>query len=195
MDNDDQTDWNYCNTSIPMINLEGLNRIIVFRINGQRFGILLSETIKIIRAVEITMVPNGPGYLCGIIDMYGDIVPVINMHVRIGLSDRPTRVEDRFIIANVNKRVLALRVDEVTEIIENADNLFLNVEAISSDLEIHGVIKSEDGLILIYNLETFLSTEDFDFLYDLSKNGTTNITDNKGHEDNKNESLSFWGMG
>lgn len=152
-----------------MIKLEGINRIIVFLVNEQRFGIRLSEINKIIRAVEITMVPNGPGYLCGIIDMHGDIVPVINMHVRIGLTDRPTRVEDRFIIANANNKVLALRVDEVTGIIENAENQYLNAEAFSSDLEIHGVIKSDDGLILIYNLETFLSSEDFDFLEEITK--------------------------
>ena len=173
-----------------MIKLEGLNKIICFLVSGQRFGIRLTEINKIIRAVEITPVPNGPGYLCGIIDMHGEVIPVLNMHVRIGLPDRPTRVEDRFIIADVKNRVLALRVDEVTEIIENAENQYLDAESISSDLEIHGIIKSKDGLILIYNLETFLSSEDFDFLDELTKKSTlkeniaNDILVNEGQVDN-----------
>ena len=155
-----------------MIKLDGINRIIAFLVNGQRFGIRLSEINKIIRAVEITPVPNGPHYLCGIIDMHEEVIPVINMHVKIGLPDRPTRIEDRFIIANTNNRVIALRVDEVTEIIENSENQYLNIESIASDLEIHGVIRSDDGLILIYNLEIFLTSEDFEFLDEYSKNRT-----------------------
>ena len=156
-----------------MIKLEGINRIITFLVNGQRFGIRLTEVDKIIRAVEITPIPNGPNYLCGIIDMHEEVVPVVNMHVKIGLPDRPTRIEDRFIIANTNNRVIALRVDEVTEIIENLENQYLNnIEAITSDLDIHGIIRSDDGLILIYNLETFLTSEDFDFLDEYSRNRT-----------------------
>lgn len=149
--------------------LERINKIIVFFVSGLRFGIRLSETIKIIRAVEITPVPNGPAYLCGIIDIHGVIVPVINMQIRTGFPDRPTQVSDRFIIANAAKRIIALRVDEVTEILQNGENEFLNADLISPDLELHGIIRSNDGLILIYDLETFLTSDELNFLDKLSE--------------------------
>lgn len=157
-----------------MLKLDGINQIVVFLINGQRFAIRLSDIEQIIRAVEITPVPNAPGYLCGIIDMHGSVLPVINMHVRIGLPDRPTQVDDRFIIASAANRVVALRVDEVKEIIQNADENFLKAETISSDLDILGIIRSPDGLILIYNLETFLTVDEIVFLDKLTENKITN---------------------
>lgn len=157
-----------------MLKLDGINQIIAFLINGQRFAIRLSDVKQIIRAVEITPVPNAPGYICGIIDMHGLVIPVINMHVRIGLPDRPTQVDDRFIIANASNRVVALRVDEVTEIIHHADDHFFKAETISSDLDILGIIRSSDGLILIYDLETFLTVEEIAFLDELAKNEIKN---------------------
>jgi purine-binding chemotaxis protein CheW len=157
-----------------MLKLEGLNKIICFLVSGQRFGIRLSEIDTIIRAVEITPVPTSPGYLCGIIDVHGAVVPVINMDVRIGLPDRPTRISDRFIFAKVPGRLIALRVDEVTDIFQNIENHFLNADIISLDLEIHGIVRSKDGLIVIYNLETFLSTDEISFLDSLSKDQMVN---------------------
>lgn len=160
-----------------MLKLEGINQIVVFLINGQRFAVRLSDVKQIIRAVEITPIPNAPKYICGIIDMHGVVVPVMSLHVRIGLSDRPTQVNDRFIIANASKRVVALRVDEITEIIHNSDNEFIKAETISSDLEILGIIRSHDGLILIYDLETFLTADELTFLDKLTENEITRKND------------------
>ena len=157
-----------------MLKLEGLEKIVVFKINGQRFGIRLSDINTIIRAVEITPIPNSPDYLCGIIDMHGVVVPVINFHVRIGQPDRPKLIDDRFIIVKLPDRVIALRVDEVEGIIENVDNHYLKADVISSNLEIHGIVRSNDGLIVIYNLEKFLSSEEISVLDSLSKDQITN---------------------
>lgn len=157
-----------------MAKLEGLKKIVRFKVNGQSFGIQLSAIDTIIRAVEVTPIPNSPGYLCGIIDMHGVIIPVINIHVRIGQPDRPTLIDDRFIIAKVPGRLIALRVDEVTGIIENVENQILKAETISPDLEIHGIARSKEGLIVIYNLEKFLSSDELSFLDSLSKDQTSN---------------------
>jgi purine-binding chemotaxis protein CheW len=157
-----------------MLKMNRINQIVAFLINGQRFAIRLSEIKQIIRAVEITPIPNAPGDICGVIDMHGEIIPVINLHVRIGCADRPTRVDDRFIIAVASHRVVALRVDSILDIISNADDHFLAGETISSDLEILGIIRSNDGIILIYDLETFLTTEETIFMDKLAETEKVN---------------------
>ena len=124
--------------------------------------------------MEVTPIPNSPGYLCGIIDMHGVIIPVINIHVRIGLPDRPTLIDDRFIITKVPGRLIALRVDEVSDIIENAENQILKAEMISPDLEIHGIVRTKEGLIVIYDLDKFLSSDEISFLDSISREQTTN---------------------
>jgi purine-binding chemotaxis protein CheW len=151
-----------------MLKLEGLEKIVGFKVSGQRFGIRLADINTIIRAVEVTPIPNSPEYLCGIIDMHGNVVPVISFHVRIGLPDRPTLIDDRFIIAKVPGKVIALRVDEVTGMIENVENHFLKADAITPDLEIHGIVRSKNGLLVIYDLEKFLSSDEISFLDSLS---------------------------
>ena len=60
-------------------------------------------------------------------------------------------------------------VQEVTEILQNGENEFLNADLISPDLELHGIIRSNDGLILIYDLETFLTSDELNFLDKLSE--------------------------
>jgi purine-binding chemotaxis protein CheW len=157
-----------------MFKFEGLNKIVCFKVCGQSFGIQLSAIDTIIRAVEVTPVPNSPKYLCGVIDIHGVVVPVISFHVRVGLPDRVTLIDDRFIIAKVPGRLVALRVDEVTDIVENGENQFLKAESIASDLEIHGVVRSKDGLIVIYNLEKFLSSDEISFLDSISRDQLIN---------------------
>jgi purine-binding chemotaxis protein CheW len=159
-----------------MLKAEGTDQIVTFLIKDQRFGIRLSEIKQIIRAVEITSIPNALSTICGIIDIHGVVVPVMNLHVRTGLGDRPTKISDRFIITSASSRVVALRVDEINEIIYNADEYFVNAETISSELDIHGIIRSKDGLILIYDLETFLTGDEIFFLDLLNENTLPTLT-------------------
>ncbi|MDP4289771.1 MAG: chemotaxis protein CheW [Bacteroidota bacterium] len=167
-----------------MLKLEDINQLVVFWINRQRFAIRLSDIRQIIRAVEITPIPNAPEKICGIINLHGTVVPVMNMHFRVGLRGRITDINDRFIIVNASGRVVALRVDKVAEVIYDAGDHFVNAEEICSGLDISGIISSDDGLILIYNLETFLTTEEIIFLDKISEDNHSNEVGIAGSENN-----------
>ena len=70
-------------------------------------------------------------------------------------------LSDQMIIANTSNRTVALIVDTVEGVIESLDNKMIGAETILTGIDyIEGVIKREDGLILIHDLDTFLSLEE-----------------------------------
>jgi len=147
-----------------MNNIKTIEQVVVFLLNKQRFAIPLNMVKQIIRAVEVTTVPNAPQTICGVINYHGSVIPVYDFHQRIGISGVITKPGNRFIITSMSDFVIALRVDDIVGIEQlNKDNLVIS-ESIHDGLEIYGVIKTTDRLVIVYNLEAFLNSEELSFL-------------------------------
>jgi purine-binding chemotaxis protein CheW len=147
-----------------MVQINRIEQVVIFLLNKQRFAIPLNMVKQIIRAVEITPVPNAPQTICGVINYHGEIIPVYNFHQRVGLPGVITRPGNRFIITSIGDFIIALRVDSIEGIEQlNSDNL-VSSDSIQNGLEIYGVIKAIDGLVIVYNLETFFNSEEVSFL-------------------------------
>jgi purine-binding chemotaxis protein CheW len=147
-----------------MVQINRIEQVVIFLLNKQRFAIPLNMVKQIIRAVEITPVPNAPQTICGVINYHGEIIPVYNFHQRVGITGVITRPGNRFIITSIGDFIIALRVDSIEGIEQlNSDNL-VSSDSIQNGLEIYGVIKAIDGLVIVYNLETFFNSEEVSFL-------------------------------
>src|ERR1035437_34713 len=147
-----------------MKQLNTIDQVVIFSLNKQRFAIPLNMVKQIIRAVEVTSVPNTPQTICGVINYHGSVIPVYDFHQRIGISGVITKPGNRFIITSMSDFMIALRVDDIEGIKQlNNDNLTIS-ESIQNGLDIYGVIKTIDRLIIVYNLEAFLNSEELNFL-------------------------------
>ena len=136
-------------------------QILVFTIEEQRYALLISSVERIVRAVEITPLPKAPEIILGLINVRGRVIPVVNTRRRFGRPDREIELSDRFILANTSERTVSLVVDEVDDVIDSSEREVIQADKITPGLEnIEGVIKLEDDIILIYNLEKFLSLEE-----------------------------------
>ncbi len=136
-------------------------QILVFTIEEQRYALLISSVERIVRAVEITPLPKAPEIILGLINVRGRVIPVVNTRRRFGRPDREIELSDRFILANTSERTVSLVVDEVGDVIDSSEREVIQADKITPGLEnIEGVIKLEGNIILIYNLEKFLSLED-----------------------------------
>lgn len=137
------------------------NKIIVFSLNETRYALYLATVKRVTHAVEITPLPKAPEIVAGVINFHGDIIPVINMRKRFNLPARKLEPQDQFIIANTTKRLVALIVDSVLNIQELNNYQITSTERELPYAEyISGVAKTEDNLILITDLEKFLSLEE-----------------------------------
>jgi purine-binding chemotaxis protein CheW len=137
------------------------NQLVVFTLDEQRYALHLATVERVVRMVEITPLPKAPEIVPGAINVQGRIVPVVNFRRRFGLAEGEIRLSDHIILAHTLKRVVALVVDTVNGIIERSDHEVIAAEEILPGLDyLEGVTKLEGGLILIHDLDTFLSFEE-----------------------------------
>ena len=138
-----------------------LIRLVNFNLDDQKYALFLSAVIRIIRVVEITSLPKAPEIVLGVINMHGLIIPVFDIRKRFRLPQREMQLDDQLIIASTSKRTVALLVDSVNDVIEIPEEKIIAGEKILPGLEyVEGVVKTEDGMILIHDLEQFLSLQE-----------------------------------
>jgi purine-binding chemotaxis protein CheW len=136
-------------------------QIVVFTLDEMSYALSLNNVVRVIHAVEVRRLPNAPEIISGIINIQGQIIPVADIRKRFGLAEREIELDDRMIIADTGKRKVALFVDAVTGIKDLATRQFVNSEEALPFAEyIKGVAKVDDELILIYDLEQFLSLDE-----------------------------------
>ena len=136
-------------------------QILVFALDEPRYALYLCAVERVVRAVEITPLPKAPEIVLGVINVQGQIIPVMDIRQRLHLPARKLELNDQFILAHTSRRRVALVVDTVVGFRQLADRELVNAELVLPGAEyIHGVAKLEDGLVLICDLDQFLSFEE-----------------------------------
>ena len=137
------------------------NQLVVFTLDEQRYALPLSAVERVVRAVEITPLPKAPEVVLGVIDAQGQVIPVVDVRRRFRLPSRPVDEDDRFILARTSRRRVALVADSVAGVHEPADREVTSAEQELPFAEhIQGVAKTPHGLILIHDLDRFLSLDE-----------------------------------
>jgi purine-binding chemotaxis protein CheW len=136
-------------------------QLVGFFLDGQEFALHLSSVESVVHIVEITPLPKVPDIVSGVIDYKGHIIPVMNVRRRFHLQEREIELSDQLIIADTSTRKVALLVDHVSRVVECLQGEIVKSKTILPELPyIEGVVKLEDGMILIHNLDQFLSLEE-----------------------------------
>lgn len=136
-------------------------KIVVFLVERQRYALPLDIVERIIRAVEVTPLSKAPEMVMGAIDVEGRVLPVLNLRRRLNLRERTIEPTQQFVLAQTTRRAVALVTDEVLEVAETPPTGIVEPAQISPGLEhLSGVVRMADGLVLIYDLERFLSLEE-----------------------------------
>ena len=134
--------------------------LVVFTLDGQ-YALHLRNVERVVRAAEVTPLPRSPDIVLGVINAQGSILPVVNVRRRFRLMEREMEPTDRLIIAKTSLRRVALLVDSVTGVIERAEDDVVPADAIVPRTEyIEGVTKLDENIILIHDLDSFLSLDE-----------------------------------
>ena len=131
---------------------------LLFELDGQRYGLAAAAVREITWAVATVNVPASLPHVEGALDYRGEIVAALDVRRRFGLPTRPIALADHLIVAAAGGRTVALRVDRAVEVAEIAAG---DVTPVSGTLPgvgpVAGIARSADGLVLIHDLETFLT--------------------------------------
>ncbi|MGH8442509.1 MAG: chemotaxis protein CheW [Nevskiaceae bacterium] len=136
-------------------------QLVVFRLEGQRYALPLAVVERIVRAVAVTPLPGAPAVVLGAIDLAGRILPLLNLRRRFRLPEREIEPANQFVIAHTARRAVALAIDEAETVSTHDPSDIVRSDRIAPDLEpFPGVVRLDDGLALIHDLEKFLSLDE-----------------------------------
>jgi purine-binding chemotaxis protein CheW len=140
---------------------------VLFFLDSGRYALPLMAVDRVVRAVHITPLPGAPANVLGAVDVAGQVLPVFNLRRRFGLRERPLRVSDHFLIARTAERAVLLLIDGASGLIEAGSHAVVEADEITAGLpNIRGVIVRADGLVLIHDLDQFLSAAEAQVLDD-----------------------------
>ena len=92
-------------------------QLVSFKIGNEEFGLDILKVQEIIRLRDLTRVPNMPEFVDGVINLRGQVIPVIGLRRRFGIETCEADKRTRIVVAEVNGIVLGFVVDEVSEVL------------------------------------------------------------------------------
>jgi purine-binding chemotaxis protein CheW len=141
--------------------MENSERFLIFTLDDQRYALPLYAVKRVVRIIEITRLPKAPEIILGVINVAGRVIAVVDVRKRFRLPKREITLTDQLILAQTAARSIALVVDAATGVIERSGETAVTAWKIVPGMEyVAGVLKFEDGLVLIHDLEKFLSLEE-----------------------------------
>ncbi len=140
------------------------NQFIIVRIGNEQYGINIKIVDNIVRMQQITRVPKAQKYFVGVINLRGEIVPVMSLRRRFGTEDDEFTNATRIIIVKPEQQAtVGFIVDSVKEVVTLEEDQ-IEKNSISTDAEgqsyISAVGKYKDELISILNIQAVINDKE-----------------------------------
>jgi len=134
----------------------------LFILEDKYFAFPLSSVERVLRAVKLTIIPEGPTSLQGVINMHGKIIPVVDIRKKLGLPDREMGLHDRIILTLSSIGPVAFVVDNVMDVAEFSEDQVDEAEEIFPEMEQYllGIARLNTKTVLIYDVDILLSQLD-----------------------------------
>ena len=131
-------------------------QFIVIRLGDEQYGINIKYIDNILRMQKITRVPYVAPYLKGVINLRGEVLPVMSIRIKMGLEEDVVTKASRIIVIKMEQQgMIGVIVDEVKEVVTLETAQIEKVAYDSKDEKdnfISGVGKCEGGLISLLDL-------------------------------------------
>jgi len=137
-------------------------QLVSFKIENEEFGVNIEEVQEIIRLPEITRVPQAPFFVEGVINLRGNIIPVIDLRKRFELDATSKTNATRIVVSNVNGKTTGIIVDSVSEVLRLPKDAIEPPPPIIAGIEakyLRGIGKLDDGkrLLILLDLKEILT--------------------------------------
>ena len=134
-------------------------QLVSFTLDEVEYGIDILQVHEILRIPELTRLPNTPSYIKGVINLRGNVIPVVDVRERFGFPQIEVTDLTRIIVIEAEARQIGLFVDNVSQVIriseKNIDPPSDLMEGVSEEF-ITGIGRLKDHLIVILNLTNIL---------------------------------------
>ncbi len=141
--------------------------LVTFRLGDEEYSVDILRVQEIIRHTELTRVPKAPGFVDGVINLRGKVIPVLDLRKRFGLDAIEKTNETRIIVVDINDKTVGFKVDAVSEVLRLPADTVEDAPEILTDADsgyIKGVGKMEGRLIILLEVSKILTTSEKDGL-------------------------------
>lgn len=131
--------------------------VLIFEVDGHRYGLDISQIIEVIRAVQPTRLAQAPDIVEGLINVRGRPAVVLDMRARFELPRRAIQPSDVLLLCELKSRLYALRAD-LTHDLQTIDaSKLADADGVSETVSrARGVVNTEQGVLLICDLGAFI---------------------------------------
>lgn len=135
------------------------NQYVIFKLADEFYAIKIDNVETIERDMEITRVPKTDGYVKGVINLRGEIVPVIDLRSRLGLATKKADAETRIIVNKLNDMMIGYVVDATYEVkdIPPSTVEYSSFDGNISETYVKGIAKDHDRMIILLDVDKVLS--------------------------------------
>lgn len=138
-----------------------LSQLVAFILGEQQYALPLTAVERVVRMVEVTPLPSAPEVVIGVIDLQGDIIPVMSMRKRFGMTEPEASLSDQLIVAEAGARSVALVVNSVIGVVERRAEDVTEAEKIVHGAQyVEGITRLQGGILFIHDLDRFLSKKE-----------------------------------
>ena len=136
-----------------------LNQYVVFKIHEEEYGIDIQKITTIEKLLNITRVPKAPEAVRGVVNLRGEIIPVVELAHKLRMKQSKSTDDTRIIIFKIEDISVGFIVDEVVEVLSIPTEQIENATQVSTDVTIDyifGIGKVEERIVTLLNLEKLI---------------------------------------
>ncbi|AEE91392.1 CheW protein [Tepidanaerobacter acetatoxydans Re1] len=146
---------------------ENIRQFVEFKLGDEDYGIDILQVKTIERMMPITRVPKAPPFVEGVINLRGEIVPVIDLKKRFDLPLSETTDSTRIVIVSIDDITVGMIVDSATEVIQLSQDDIEPAPPITGSIDanyLDGVGKIDGRLLILLNVAKLLKPQEINQL-------------------------------
>jgi purine-binding chemotaxis protein CheW len=138
------------------------NQFLTFTLGAEQYGLPILRVQEIKGISSITPIPGTPPHIKGVINLRGNVIPVLDLRERFRLSSREYDKFSVIVVVSVGDRVLGLVVDAVSDVLNIDENEIIPPPELGSRVDtsfMTGMAKAAESLVLLLDIDAVVSEE------------------------------------
>ena len=143
---------------------------LTFRLGGEEYGIDILRVQEIRSYEQPTRIANAPGFIKGVVNLRGVIVPIVDLRLKLGCETAEYNSFTVVIVLNVKGRVVGAVVDSVSDVLELPRDSIKPAPEMSSSVDagyITGIGSINDRMLILMDIESLMSSADMGLINDV----------------------------
>ncbi len=140
---------------------------VIFKLENEEYAIEIMSVQEITTYSEPTSMPDVPGHIHGVMNLRGNIVPIIDLKERLRVKNTVPNESKRIVIVNIDEHQLGVIVDDASQVLtlqQNQIDVAPRVIQSKNQNLISGIGKSGEKIIMILDFEALLNKQEMEYL-------------------------------